>query len=466
MLPVTMASPSPSPDAEPVTMASPSPSPDAEAPEPSMHTPMPSLEVDVNSPNPESSSVIDLTLVDYDDDVLMTETPQTADASANIKDDPDQLSATIQGQSAVARATSHDCLTGPLNDAIAPVQLASQATNDSPDTSVQQLNEADTTALVGDEPVELEEMLKMWFANAQNDGNNAEMSGDEDHVSVNDSEEEHARAAAAFQAFKKKFEAKKKRGEVDATEEVEFVRAQAAEDRRMKIRRRKLANTRPFSPEEESMFIPEGAGGYAYAEDQASDHEVKEPPRKRARGVKRPEISTRELQDSMAQAFQAVDKKRRGRPKGQKRQSTGASKSKAAASRVAKPPAKRGRPAQGGRKKPTRQERQEATRAKNLLNERSLFDNDIVADAQANTGREGQKRFTATRRNNALKELVASIPADHRDTAIATKKQIDEACKKFACAGTRSIAADGNGDWKLKGEQVPRSQIFALDDSY
>ncbi|KAI9874365.1 MAG: hypothetical protein M1823_007702, partial [Watsoniomyces obsoletus] len=139
------------------------------------------------------------------------------------------------------------------------------------------------------------------------------------------------------------------------------------------------------------MFFPEDTGGYAYVDGRASEDVMDEPPAKRAKKAKRPGISSKELQDSMSLAFEAVEKKRNVRPKSQKQQSAGAKKTKATTNRVSKTPSTRGRPAQLGKKKQSRQEKREAARAGNLLNEDTLFHNDIVGVAQANVGREGQR---------------------------------------------------------------------------
>ena len=302
----------------------------------------------------------------------------------------------------------------------------------------------------GEGPDDMEVLLQTFLANRPNQ---AQVEVENGHIEIIDSDEEDARAVAAFKALKKQFESKKRRGTLTDEEEVEYSRAKVAEAKRVRLRQKNHANTRNSpTPEENDMFFPEDSGGYNYVNDGAVT-DAEEPSRKRQKKDKQPGISSRELQQSMTLGFQAVEKKRRGRPKGSQRQPPGASKNKTASGPIKKTQPQRARTTQaaGGKKLNKREQKKLAARAGNLLNENSLFNNDIVADARANVGREGQQKFTATTRGKALKELVASIPAEHRDTAVATKKQLEEACRQFTCAGHLSIRADGDGSWKLKG---------------
>ena len=86
-----------------------------------------------------------------------------------------------------------------------------------------------------------------------------------------------------------------------------------------------------------------------------------------------------------------------------------------------------------------------------MTNVLSLFHNDIVGDAQANHGREAQPGFASTNKRDALKELIASIPADQRKPYAADTKSLADACKIFRHHGQGSMHADGAGGWRLKG---------------
>ena len=78
----------------------------------------------------------------------------------------------------------------------------------------------------------------------------------------------------------------------------------------------------------------------------------------------------------------------------------------------------------------------------------SLISN-VIAEAQANEGEGDQPTFTNTRKADAFKELMASIPAENRKMASVDKQALSKATKKFR--GHGSMKADGNGCWKLKG---------------
>lgn len=78
----------------------------------------------------------------------------------------------------------------------------------------------------------------------------------------------------------------------------------------------------------------------------------------------------------------------------------------------------------------------------------SLISN-VIAEAQANEGEGEQPTFTNTRKADAFKELMASIPAENRKMASVDKQALYKATKKFR--GHGSMKADGNGCWKLKG---------------
>ena len=84
-------------------------------------------------------------------------------------------------------------------------------------------------------------------------------------------------------------------------------------------------------------------------------------------------------------------------------------------------------------------------------NLRSILRHDVIADAQDNEDQDDQPTFTETRKAEALKELLASVPEESRRLATMDKNDILEATKSFTSRGRGSVRADGNGQWKLKG---------------
>ena len=78
----------------------------------------------------------------------------------------------------------------------------------------------------------------------------------------------------------------------------------------------------------------------------------------------------------------------------------------------------------------------------------SLFTSNIYSDANENLNRRDAPVMTATKKAEALKQLVASVPMEDRRMANMEKKHIHEATKIL---GARNCRPDGNGMWLFKG---------------
>lgn len=80
----------------------------------------------------------------------------------------------------------------------------------------------------------------------------------------------------------------------------------------------------------------------------------------------------------------------------------------------------------------------------------SLFRNDVFADTEATADLGPQPTFeNTTRRNNALKQLVASVPNEDTDIAKADMKFLEKALKDFTGVGSVRVGSDGK--WQVKG---------------
>lgn len=113
-----------------------------------------------------------------------------------------------------------------------------------------------------------------------------------------------------------------------------------------------------------------------------------------------------------------------------------------------------GQGANKGRKivqpKPLTKKAQAAARARgNVLNTANLLHTNIFRDAQTNTGFDELPTFTATRKAEAMKELISSLPQEHRKLAKMDRKQILESLSSFT--GQGSCTSDGAGQWKMTG---------------
>jgi len=266
--------------------------------------------------------------------------------------------------------------------------------------------------------------------------------GNEEPVNPDD-EEADGIASATFQEMKKNFEARKKQGTITDEEEIEFRRAEDAEQRRQRVLERKRA----FEPEiadDQRMFFSEPEEGGAtirptplYAE--ASQRSVKK--------QKRPSKASATSQSWTISDDDLPRPKQRAKPRKPRDPQKTVQGPK---TRVTKPKSLKEKKIRAEVNKIDKK-RGRRQRTPDMANVSSLWHNDIVGDARANAGREAQPGFTSKNKKTALQELVSSIPSDHRDLYNADKKDLDNACKKFGYKGQGSMGADGQGGWRLKG---------------
>ena len=87
-----------------------------------------------------------------------------------------------------------------------------------------------------------------------------------------------------------------------------------------------------------------------------------------------------------------------------------------------------------------------------MTNVHSLFGNDVFGDAAATAGLAAQPQMLAdqTRKNDALKQLIASVPEEDVGIARSDKRYLDDAMKAFTGTGSVKPAPDGEG-WIVKG---------------
>lgn len=85
-----------------------------------------------------------------------------------------------------------------------------------------------------------------------------------------------------------------------------------------------------------------------------------------------------------------------------------------------------------------------------MLDIGSLFTSDVFRAAQANQGQRQLPAMDSTRREAALKQLVASVPLEHRKMALVDKNYLNSACRDFV--GRMSVrAVPGNDGWQVSG---------------
>lgn len=99
-------------------------------------------------------------------------------------------------------------------------------------------------------------------------------------------------------------------------------------------------------------------------------------------------------------------------------------------------------------KGPTKKQLAELRKAGNITNFNNLFNSDIFRDVATNRGLDSLPGFDSTKKDEAMKELLASLPSEIQSNAKTDKDQILRATKSF---GPNRCRATGSGQWKIAG---------------
>lgn len=113
-----------------------------------------------------------------------------------------------------------------------------------------------------------------------------------------------------------------------------------------------------------------------------------------------------------------------------------------------------GRVQKKGGKKVTRPNYPTPANGTSLLDVGSLLSANVIRDAQANTGMARLPMLTDTRKAEALKKLVASLPKEHRKAAQTDSNSLHAATRDFTGRGmVRAVPGDGEeeGGWRVSG---------------
>ncbi|OCK77547.1 hypothetical protein K432DRAFT_358416 [Lepidopterella palustris CBS 459.81] len=79
----------------------------------------------------------------------------------------------------------------------------------------------------------------------------------------------------------------------------------------------------------------------------------------------------------------------------------------------------------------------------------SLFTSNVFRDQDESENLPAQPKFDATRKEDALKQLIASVPLEHQKSSRTDKNVLLAATKDFT--GQGACRADGNGRWLVRG---------------
>lgn len=273
-----------------------------------------------------------------------------------------------------------------------------------------------------------------------------------------DSEADAEMAANAFKKSRRAYERKQKKDPNSITMEdrITFCQLRGAEKKRLSYLKRKRAGAEraEHGPQDGNNASEEDGGEisdlFVSSPNGSTVDLTGESPAKRIRSSRANRVPDKAYQSSMRLGYEAAmasqaqtASKKPRKPKGstaQKDPKTGASKAKDKSSQK-----------DDASRKSCKKKRGPAKRSgPRLANIGSLLNNDIIADAQAIQGREGQAKFKSKNRKDALAELIASMPTEQQKPHTADKKALDDACKKFTWKGQGSMQAS-EGRWLLKG---------------
>jgi SNF2 family DNA or RNA helicase len=280
---------------------------------------------------------------------------------------------------------------------------------------------------------------------------------------VHEDEMVDRRALAEFQREQRRYNELKRKngGKLTFRQDVEWLKIKGAETARKKKHARDLAkamadaegDTELFPEAHTSRDADKGDGGNE--SDDAFNFDSSGPSRKRQRrDMPRKEPKQLSMQEaelqSMQVALEATDdlpkKNRKSQPTDDDSQDTRANaKGKGSKARVKATKAKTAsKPAAKGPRK-TMKARRETDRAVKMTT--SLFNADVFEQQAGNDARE-QPTFRSRNKQDALKELIASVPLDERKQVRSDMGVLLAATKDFD--GYGSVKAAG-GNWLVKG---------------
>lgn len=285
-------------------------------------------------------------------------------------------------------------------------------------------------------------------------------------------------AVGEFQKKKKYYlDLKKKNGgKLSFRQDIEWRKIEGAEDARRKKRLRDIAKAQEEEGIDSSLF-PEVHLATVDDAEAESDHAIdaentssrkrrrQKVPLKQAKGFS---MQDAELQ-SMRVALEAQDdlpkKRRKGQSKNDYSLSTGTSGRgkgphvKYPKGPKAKPSTKKATKSSGGRR--TAKERREADFA--VRQATSLFNSDVFQQ-QAGADAIEQPTATSRKKEDALKELIASVPTEDYKKAKSDINNLLVATKDFD--GRGSVKADGSGLWLVKGMKTSLKNYQVLGTAF
>lgn len=241
-------------------------------------------------------------------------------------------------------------------------------------------------------------------------------------------------AAATFQSLKRAVEEKRRRGALGLVEEIEFIKAEANEKMRL-LKKQSDLNYDLSDDDLSSAMAPEATAVPLYEEEDESQRPEKKSrnPKRKADSGSKPQPKRRRTAEDTEEDILEVARRKN------------AAKAKAKASKSTKTTN-----ASGGGVSTTKRGRKPKYTGPSMLNSASMRGNDIFRDAAQNRDLPSQPTFDPTsRKDQALKGLIASVPEEFRPIAKADRKYLDDAIKNFT--GFAAVKPADDGNWLVKG---------------
>ena len=256
---------------------------------------------------------------------------------------------------------------------------------------------------------------------------------------------------AAFEQAKKIYNRRLKSNKIDIPDEIAFMQLEAdfmARKRKREADEEFDRTTSPLEDDDEGLFVPDD-NGPRFPDADSDDESPRPRKRSKANGfdIEKPKKGRGQRarkvvgQDYSEQDFESIIRNARS-------QNTAKSKQKA-------PTKSKPTPA------PKAKSKQSKARGTQITNLGNLFGGDVFKDTAGNTASRFQPTFqNVTRKDDAMKELIASVPKESVHVSRADKKHLNNAIKNFTGHGSVSAAEDGN--WAVKGMKTTLKHFQVL----
>jgi hypothetical protein len=288
--------------------------------------------------------------------------------------------------------------------------------------------------------------------------------GGESEPIIVDSDHEDEDAAARLRDLKRRFEQKKKKNLLSLEDEVEYRRLINAENIRQRTHHRRQSYQAEEDIKEEdpddALFLGDGddiqeLNPTTTIGDNETAGTAEEPPKKKHRPNRANKVSAKAIAEDVEAGWEA-SKSKREKEASKKTRKPRTAANKDGSPRVSKKKSK-------GKEKNASKDKSKR-KGPTMLNMNSLFDNDIIGAAQANQKKGDLPTFKSTKKAEALKELIASMPQDQQKLASVDKRALEKATRSFS--GHGSMKADGDGNWRLKGMRTSLKPFQVLGVSF